>query len=189
MIAEYGATVWGKAWLRTVETTSVTTSNALLPRARSLVRNDAVTVLTIGPGLVEAEVLVKSGVQRVRIELAVWAAPVRAEADRLIGAAREQHAGLAAGDLPDSLAEDLRRHAVPVAVPAQEQLVRCSCPARTPRCVHVLACLYALVQRIDEEPVLAVVLRSPGTAVADTPTAPPDRILLADIEVAGFYGG
>ncbi|APU15037.1 MULTISPECIES: SWIM zinc finger family protein [Actinoalloteichus] len=189
MSAEFGATVWGRAWLRTVESTSVTTSNAGLPKARSLARNQAVADLTIVTGRVTAEVRVKDVGYRVEVGLPEWSGRTRAEAERLVAAAGAQRATLAPGDLPDSLEADLRRHEIDLAVHPSAQVVECSCPARAPRCVHVLAVLYALVQRIDEEPALALVLRSAhAEPAAAAPAAGANRIPLTDLDPARFYG-
>ncbi|MFC6932859.1 hypothetical protein ACFQHO_22640 [Actinomadura yumaensis] len=55
MTAEFGATAWGRAWLRTAEPVAAP-PDRLRPKARSLARNHAVTSLTITAGQVEAEV-------------------------------------------------------------------------------------------------------------------------------------
>ncbi|WP_086829841.1 hypothetical protein [Allokutzneria sp. NRRL B-24872] len=160
---EYGATPWGRAWVRAVESTAVTRPNPLLPRARSLVRNNAVTELRAETGSVTATV---SG-HTVHIGLPLWTdVPEGLVADHT-------------GDLPDELADTLA-----VAVPLAEQHTECDCRTRNPHCAHVLAALYALSQRVDERPVLAATLRYPLTEPTD-----PDWIPLAEIDVAGFYGG
>ncbi|MFB9907054.1 hypothetical protein [Allokutzneria oryzae] len=47
----------------------------------------------------------------------------------------------------------------------------------------MLAVLYAVAQRVDEHPVLAVTLRFPVVRPVD-----PDWVALESIGVAGFYG-
>ena len=159
---EFGATPWGRAWVRAVESTAVTRPNPLLPKARSLARNNAVTDLRTEPGRITATV---SG-HTVHIGLPLWTeAPEGVVADHT-------------GDLPDELADTLT-----VAVPLAEQHTECGCRARTPHCAHVLATLYTLAQRVDERPVLAVTLRYPLAAPID-----PNWLPLQEIDVAGFYG-
>lgn len=178
-MTEFGATPWGRAWLRTVESTAMTAPNSLLPKARSLARNNAVWALTIETGHIRAEVQAFS----VHIGLSEWDAATRAEVERLHAEAMANSAGLGPGDLPDALADALERNGIAFAVPAEDQVVRCSCPARRARCVHVLATLYALVQRIDEYPSLALDLRRPTPAATDDP----DWTELSTLDVATFY--
>lgn len=47
MAAEFGATAWGRAWLRTIESTATAAPNAQLPQARSLARGGAVTLALV----------------------------------------------------------------------------------------------------------------------------------------------
>ncbi|KOG32283.1 SWIM zinc finger family protein [Streptomyces resistomycificus] len=185
MSAEFGATPWGRVWVRTVESTVAAAPNPALPKARSLARNHAAT-LSVEAGRVEAEVVVSGVTHQVRIDLPNWSDREQAEAERLIGKALGDHLGLAAGDLPDSLEADLRRDNIGVAVPLDEMEAVCPCRTRRRPCVHVLATLYTLSQRIDERPMLAVELRSPGWE----PTAPsdPDWTPLGDLDAEDFYG-
>lgn len=48
MPVEFGATPWGRAWVRAIEPTVVAAPNPLLPKARSLARNKAVTLCPLG---------------------------------------------------------------------------------------------------------------------------------------------
>ena len=53
---------------------------------------------------------------------------------------------------------------------------------------HVLAVCYALVQRIDEEPVLAVRLRTPSeTSPSTVKSSPAGLLALTDIDPKTFY--
>ncbi|EIV94536.1 hypothetical protein [Frankia sp. QA3] len=185
MPAEFGATPWGRAWVRTIESTSTAGPNALLPRARTLARNTT-TVVAAGTGHVEADVAVSGEVCRVRIDLPVWPDETQAEAARLVAKAMAEHRGMAAGDLPDMLEADFRRHAISIAVRLEEQHSGCTCRARPRPCVHILATIYALAQLVDERPALAVELRSATAKV--TVAADPDWVVLSDLDPAGFYG-
>jgi uncharacterized Zn finger protein len=186
MAIEFGATPWGRAWLRTIESTTVTTPNPLLPKARSLARNDAVTALTTATGHVEAEVVVRDVTHHVHIQLPRWAGRTQADATELLAAALTGNIGLAPGDLPDALEADLNRHGIDIAVATGEQDADCTCPTRRTDCVHVLATLYTLVQRIDETPALAISLRTPTPEPAEQPD--PGWMSLTDINAADFYG-
>lgn len=184
-VAEFGATPWGRAWLRTIESATVTVPDPLLPKARSLVRNDAVTSLSLGAGRVDGVVGVRGVSHHVRIELPLWDDRARRYATRLLADARTGDPGLASGDLPDSLEVELGRHGVAIAVPAGERVVECSCPARRSPCVHALATLYALVRRIDEHPAVAVEVR--GVVSDSSPVTDSAWIRLTDLNAQGFY--
>jgi len=185
MAAEFGATPWGRAWVRTVESTAVSAPNALLPRARGLARNHAVALST-ETGRVVARVSASGAVHEVRIDLPPWSEETSAEARRLIAGSLAAHGGLAAGDLPDSLDADFRDRGIGHAVGLAEQTSTCDCRTRKRPCVHVLATVYALSLRIDERPALAVELRSDVVEVGPEPE--PDWIALGDLDVAAFYG-
>jgi uncharacterized Zn finger protein len=175
--AEFGATPWGRAWVRTIERTTGP-PNPLLPKARNLARHRA--TLSVGPGRVEAEV----ASCQVRIDVPAWPEPTRAEVSRLAAEAATRHHGLAAGDLPDALVADLDRHGIAFAVRPDETTSTCHCRTRRRPCVHVLAAVYALAQLVDERPALALELRSLDLA----PTDPsPDRIPLTSLRGEEFY--
>ncbi|MFI6581596.1 hypothetical protein [Embleya sp. NPDC050493] len=171
--------------MRTVESTVVAAPNPLLPKARSLARNHAVT-LTVEGGRIDAAVVTSGRPHRVRIDVPRWSAREQADAERLIAEALADHRGLAPGDLPDTLEADLRHHDVGIAPALADLDAGCECRTRQRPCVHVLTTLYALSQQLDERPVLAVELRSSGAKPATPPD--PDRIEITAIDVAGFYG-
>lgn len=185
MLAEFGATPWGRSWTRTVETTAMTGPNPLLPKARGIARNQNATLGT-GLGVVTAKVVVSGVESTVRIELPPWTEETRAEAERLIAKSLAANPGLATGDLPDSLEADFAAAGIAFAVPVADQVSTCDCRTRKRPCAHILATLYALSMRVDERPLLAVELRMDSTSVA--PEADPDWIPLAELDPAAFYG-
>ncbi|MCK2239810.1 MULTISPECIES: hypothetical protein [unclassified Crossiella] len=176
MIAEFGATAWGHAWLRTAEPTRVTRPNPLLPRARKLSRDYSITGLTIVPGQLTATM----GAHQVQITVPQWPA----ETLTLVTTLLADHPPAAPGDLPDTLATTLHRAGVEIAPPSDSLLAQCDCRDRRAHCVHVLVTLYLLVQAVDERPALAVELR--GAVI--TGPADPDWVPLGEVSVAGFYG-
>lgn len=185
MVAEFGATVWGRAWVRTIESTGATAPNPQLPSGRSLARNNAVR-LTTSTGLVEADVTAAGRSQEVRIDLPPWSAGQQTTANRLIVKALADQRGLATGDLPESLEADLRHDGILVESADAVRSAECRCRTRRRPCAHILATVYALAQRIDERPVLAVELRSAGPGPASPPD--PDWVLVTDLDASGFYG-
>ncbi|WP_037344447.1 hypothetical protein [Sciscionella sediminilitoris] len=169
MAGEFGVTPWGRAWLRTVESARLTAPEPALPRARNMARNAEVPGPRVTPGLVEAEVRGHP----VRIEV-----PPFEDRETVVRLRAEYPAG-APGELADELHERLTEQGIGLAELGEQH---CGCASRKPRCVHLLATLYALTRRIDEEPRLALTVR--GVA--------PDQenhgwIALAEVPVAGFY--
>ncbi|MDF0529331.1 SWIM zinc finger family protein [Tsukamurella sp. 8F] len=185
MMSEFGATVWGRAWTRTVEKTSASVPNPSLPKARTVARNQGATVTT-EVGTVTATVAVSGAAANVRIEFPSWPEPVQRTARELLAASLAAHPGLAAGDLPDGLADDFASAGITFAVPLDEHTATCDCRSRKRPCVHILATLYALSMRIDERPRLALELRMAGSDAVDD--ADREWIPLDDLDVATFYG-
>lgn len=182
-MAEFGATAWGRCWLRTVERTRGT-PNPLLPRARSIARNQQ-AVLTLAPGLVTAAVSEKAGIATVRIELPTWPADVDRTAALHLRQFSARRPDSPAGDLPDSLADDLAEAGVPIAASLDEIVATCTCRARRRPCAHILATIYAVVLRVDEQPRLAVELRTERPRTAGP--ADPGWIPLTQIDPSTFY--
>lgn len=71
VIREFGATAWGRDWLRLAEPTATDRPDPALPRARSLARNDRVHDLKLTAGRVTAVVADRGG-HRVDITVSVW---------------------------------------------------------------------------------------------------------------------
>lgn len=184
--AEFGSTLWGRAWVRTVGATAASGPNALLPKARSLARNHAV-MLTTDTGRVEAEVASSGVVHRVRIELPVWSEQTQAEVARMVAKSLAESPGLIPGDLPDALEADLRGQRISLAVSLAELRAQCGCRGRKRPCVHILATIYALAQLIDERPMLALELRCAMQQILPTPDT--DWVQLTALDPVGFYGG
>jgi uncharacterized Zn finger protein len=176
---EFGATAWGRAWVRTIERTD-RPPNPLLPKARSLARNQAVT-LSVTPGRVDADVVDRGAAHRVRIDVPRWPEPTRAEAARLVADAG--HRGLATGDLPDAIEAQLRGRGIATAATPEADTSGCDCRTRRRPCVHVLAAVYALAQLVDERPALAVELRSVEVAAPSSEWIP-----VTHLHATAFYG-
>lgn len=174
----------GHAWLRTVERTDEM-PNPLLPKARSIARNQRVA-LDVAPGLVTAAVSDDGKIATVRVELPTWPDDIGETALSHVRQSKASNPGALAGDLSDSLADDLVEAGVPIAVSLNEAVATCDCRTRKRPCAHILATIYALTLRIDERPHLAVELRTGRTANAEP--VDPGWIPLTQIAPATFYG-
>lgn len=182
-----GVTAWGRAWLRTVEKT---VPKPKLSTARSLARNNTVVFTSLSAGSIATKVTVKGAVSTVTIVVPLWD---EKQLDSVTRALRRTGATLRSaptGELPDSIVPALSSIGIEVAPDLPDWAATCDCSAKLAPCVHHLATIYALANKIDEEPALAITLRSePRTtrAVAGTPT---QRVWipLQEINVSTFYG-
>ncbi|MEV0027609.1 hypothetical protein [Nocardia sp. NPDC050793] len=144
---EFGYTAWGMDWVRLAEPLRQTRPEPLLPRARSIARNHGV------------QATVEGRVVRAHIHRGGQASVAHLEVAPL---ARRTVAAIAEV-VPDPtlLTDETHRELVAAGVrPAPElAAVDCSCSARADRCVHVLATLYDMARRVDENPRLALEVR------------------------------
>lgn len=182
MIAEFGATPWGRAWLGLAER-SVSTIDTRLPVARRLSRRGAVSRLDLAPGRVTGTVT-HGKHQEVCLAFPTWTRKQRATATTLIGAHPLASRFLTFGEAPDDLAANLAAAGVPIAPRPGQVTVDCSCNELRKPCLHALVCCYALVQRLDEEPALTLsvqghLLTPPGEAMTFEAWIPLDGISAA----------
>ncbi|PPJ23498.1 hypothetical protein C5E45_28790 [Nocardia nova] len=180
--SEFGYTPWGMGWVRLAEPIRTARPEPLLPRARSIARNGGVH-LKIDGTTVAAHIHRGGQASVTLLEIApLPASVVSAMAAhipaQLVQLTDEVHAALTAAGLapiPRLGATD------------------CSCSARNPRCLHLLASCYALARAVDENPWLSLDLqgyRSGGAAESGTADAPPARWTPLDsLDPATFFTG
>lgn len=191
--AEFGATLWGRAWLRTVERTDGT-PRAQLPKARSLARNHRVDlVLPAADGAaavpaVTAAVRDGSSTHTVTLAPCGWSAAEQDAAGSVLAGLRPDPSG----DLPDELIGRFSDAGVSVVPATPDETATCTCRARSKPCAHIIATLYTLVSTIDERPVTALELRCPDGAGGSTgagagAATDADWIALEDIDPATFF--
>lgn len=183
MTREFGATAWGRAWLKQIEPIHITGApDRDLPRARALARH-AITDLSIDGPQVTARITERGrDHQPLALDIPAWTG----EEQRTVERALTSTGSSPAGDLPDHLATDLTAAGVRIA-PRIDEITATSDTERIER-RHVLAVCYALVQKIDEEPVLAVRLRTPPeTSPSTVESSPAGLLALTDIDLKTFY--
>lgn len=178
---EFGYTPWGMDWVRLAEPLRQTRPDPLLPRARSIARNNGV----------RAEI--EGRIVRAHIHRGGQASVTHIEFAPLPRAALTALAGIIPPE-PIMLTDDMHRATVTAGVnPAPSPAATdCSCAARTPRCVHVLATFYAMARRVDESPRLSLEVQgygsAPGEAIGE---AAPDeiarRVPITTLDPAAFF--
>ncbi|WP_027019151.1 hypothetical protein [Corynebacterium sputi] len=195
MATEFGNTVWGRAWLRQVE--PILTKGGPdrdIPKARSLVRR-AVRNVTISRNTVTAYVGDYGQEKTVTLEVPPWSASEMTKVNRIISAVDEADPT----DLPNYVADQLNHAGISIApdistINAQwekayeDDSPTGSVPDGVPPRHVVLALAYSIAQKVDEEPVLAVLLRTPkGRSAAVNKLTRTDLISLEDINTETFY--
>ncbi|MGW5382911.1 hypothetical protein [Nocardia sp. NPDC003963] len=148
---EFGYTKWGMDWVRLAEPLRQTRPDPLLPRARSIARNDGVHTVMEGR-IVRAHIHRGGQASVTHIELVPLPRPSVTVLTTI------------AGTEPTLLTDEMHAAALAagISVAPEPAAIDCSCSARTARCVHVLATFYALARRIDEDPRLGLDLQGYG---------------------------
>lgn len=195
MPAEFGNTVWGRAWLRQVEPILTTGGpDRDIPKARSLVRR-AVRNVTISRNTVTGYVGDYGKEKVVTIQVPSWTASEMTKVNRIISAVDEPDPT----DLPGYVADQLNHAGIAIApnlstVDARWEQAYDDDSADgdpldpTPPRHVILALAYSIAQKVDEEPVLAVLLRTPkGRSAAVNKLTRTDLISLEDIDIESFY--
>ncbi|MGY1942155.1 SWIM zinc finger family protein [Nocardia asiatica] len=162
---EFGYTVWGMDWVRLAEPLRQTRPDPLLPRARSIARNNGVQA-TVEGGVVRATIHRGGQASLTHVEVA----PLPRKTITAIAAVVPD---------PTVLTDDMHRAigAAGVSVAPVLAGTDCSCPARSARCVHVLAVYYEMARQIDEYPRLALAIQGYFAAAPQESdaSAPPAR--------------
>lgn len=179
-LPEFGYTRWGLDIVRHAEPLDTRTPNAQAPRARSIARNNGVA-LTLDGRVVRA--LVQRGGQAsvAHLEFAPMPHATAATLGTLLGTTT-------------ILDDDIHQRATAGGFEVGTRLDNCdcSCSARTERCVHILAALYALAAHVDADPHAALTLQGYGSDdVAESEDAEvraPHWIPLSAVDVSGFFG-
>lgn len=179
---EFGATAWGRTWLRIVERTDGR-ANPQLPKARSLARNHK-AIISLAAPKVSATVLDGKAIRETSIEFPPWTTAEQAVVRSFV--AQNVSKGLS-GDLPDSMLDEIVDAGVLVAVQMGDLIAACTCRSRTTPCVHVLAVLYAFILAIDERPMLALEIRSPPGQQFESPQDP-EWIPISTVNAERFFG-
>lgn len=181
----FGATPWGKEWLRRVEPITATRPNPMLPRARSLARSESVIVDTNTIGSIRCVVSAGKKIETATFAVPRYSAAHKRTALRIV-TGHPTH-GRGSGDLPDALhAELVLRGLAPVPTDVD---TACTCSSRTDPCVHVTAATYAISLIVDQSPTTALAIRGLDLAEAAASTDFPARWMhIESVDAAAFYG-
>lgn len=183
--AAFGSTPWGKDWIRRVEPIAVTRPNPMLPRARSLVRNDAVAVDHNKVGEFRCVVSAGKKSETAVLSLPRYSATERKSLLRIL--ARHTRGGATSGDLPDEVHAELiasKLSPVPDATEAS-----CTCSGRIDPCLHVTAATYAVGLIVDQMPTSALAARGVDLSATSGPADFPRRWMsIESLDSTAFFG-
>ncbi|MFE3228722.1 hypothetical protein [Nocardia sp. NPDC059228] len=178
---EFGYTAWGKDWVRLAEPLSLTKPEPLLPRARSIARNNGVRTEVEGT-VVRAHIHRGSEASVTHLELTSFP---RATIDAI--------AAVVPADTL-TLGDELHAAVIAAGISVTPILAStdCSCRARNARCLHMLATCYAVVRLIDENPWLALDLQgyrsAPPATDTDAPVSVPRWTPIDALDPAVYFG-
>ncbi|WP_415975014.1 hypothetical protein [Rhodococcus sp. 077-4] len=183
--AAFGSTPWGKDWVRRVEPIAVTRPNPTLPRARSLVRNDAVAVHHSKIGEFRCVVSAGKKAETAVLSLPRYSAAERKSVLRIL--ARHTRGGASSGDLPDEVHAELiagKLSPVPNTTDAF-----CTCSGKIDPCVHVTAATYAVSLIVDQMPTTALAVRGVDLSATTASNDFPRRwVPIESVDATGFFG-
>lgn len=187
-------TFWGKAWCSNLEAYSDHQNR--LPRGRTYVRNGSVIDLKITPGRLSAQV-VGSSVYEIEIHIEPLAAARWQELVRECTGSIATLVELLQGKFSQAVMERMCAPRTGL-FPEPDQIdFRCSCPDWAHMCKHVVAALYGVGARLDEQPELLFALRQVDAAellaakAADLPARagePASSRILDDAALTDVFG-
>jgi uncharacterized Zn finger protein len=155
----FGETWWAKAWIEALEHRARLDSNRL-PRGRTYARTGAVGEMRLSPGQITAPVQgSRATPYRVTIVISQFSA---AEWERVLEslAAEIGHvAALVDGELPPSIADDVRSVGLDLLPGPGDLNCHCSCPDWAEPCKHAAAVCYLVADSLDTDPFGILLLR------------------------------
>ena len=158
-MSRFGATWWGKRWLRSLEQLGLTYPDNRMSTARSLVNKEAVDLLNVETGELSAWV----DQPRKSFGVTVTVAPFSDEQwrtfDSAVAARLSNLADLLDDRLPAGIDRQLEPHGLTLFPGDADIDSSCPCRDRTRVCVHVIALQHAFAVLFDDDPFLLPLLR------------------------------
>jgi uncharacterized Zn finger protein len=160
----FGRTWWSQRWLRALDELDAE-FDGRLARGRAIARDGGVLQLRVEPGLILATVKGSYWERHaVTIEILtladnIWARIIEALAQDTLAVAT-----LLAGKAPAGIEAVFTHAEAPLFIELHELAAECGCADGYRPCRHILATMYAVAPRLDQEPLLLLQLRGRSTA-------------------------
>jgi uncharacterized Zn finger protein len=160
----FGRSWWSQRWLRPLDELDAE-FDGRLARGRALARDGGVLQLGVEPGLILATV---KGSYWERHDVAIYI-PTLADGvwARVIDELTQDTlmvATLLAGEIPTRIEATFARADARLFVEMEELVGECACADAYRPCRHILATIYAMAARLDQEPLLLFELRGRSSA-------------------------
>jgi uncharacterized Zn finger protein len=160
----FGRTWWSQRWLRPLDELDAA-FDGRLSRGRTLVRDGGVLQVRVEPGAILATVK-GSYWERYDTAVEVPALAESAWARVLDELTRDTlaEATLLAGEMPNGIEAAFARVGARLFAESDELIGECACADSYRPCKHILATMYAMAARLDQEPLLLFQLRGKSRA-------------------------
>ncbi len=156
---KFGATWWGRRWIRALESLSATYPNPRLIRGRGFARKGAVRDLVVRPGEVAAQVTQGKRHHDVTLKLPVFTEAEWNAATRALSQQVRHAAALLEGRMPEDIDQTLGGVGISLFPRSGELTSTCACADGTDPCTHAAAVHYVLAPMFDADPFLLLTLR------------------------------
>jgi uncharacterized Zn finger protein len=160
----FGRTWWSQRWLRPLGELDAE-FDGRLARGRALARDGGVLQLCVEPGLLLA--MVKGSYWErhdVAIQVPTLSDSVWAQVIDVLTKDTLTVATLLADEMPTRIEAAFARADAPLFVEMDELAAECACADAYHPCRHILATMYAMAARLDQEPLLLFELRGRSSA-------------------------
>ncbi|SIT48720.1 Zinc finger, SWIM-type (modular protein) [Paraburkholderia ribeironis] len=187
-------TFWGKAWCDNLERYSDYGSR--LPRGRTYVRNGSVIDLQVAAGKIHAQVM-GSSLYTVKIDVSASATQHWRTLVTDCASSIDSMVELLQGKLSGAVMERIGKPVTGLFPSPKDIRFSCSCPDWASMCKHVVAVLYGVGARFDQQPELLFTLRgvdasdlvgSTGAGLSVSATVPASGKVLDNAALGDVFG-
>lgn len=158
-MSRFGATWWGKRWLRTLEQLGLSYPDSRMATGRSLANREAVDLMTVETGELSAWVDQPRKSFGVTISLTPYTDAQWRMFDSVVAQRLGNIADLLDDRLPTGVDRQLEPHGLSLFPTDDEIDTGCPCRDRTKVCVHVIALQHVFATNFDDDPFLLPLLR------------------------------
>jgi uncharacterized Zn finger protein len=160
----FGRTWWSQRWLRPLDELDAA-FDGRLTRGRAIARDGGVMQLRVEPGAIRASVRgsywerYDTAIVVPALSASVWARGLDELTHDMLA-----EATLLAGEMPNGVESAFARVGARLFAESDELMGECACADSYRPCKHILATMYAMAARLDQDPLLLFQLRGKSSA-------------------------